>query len=164
MGREKLIMFTWLLFRWIFENTWFPRRLRPLFLRAFGAKVGKSVLIRNSVRVHRPWLLSIGNNVWIGEGVWLITAHEIKIEDHVCISQRAILSSGSHDFRSKSLELNSKPILIKSGSWVCLDAKVLAGVTIGECSLVSAGEIARKSVPDYSMLIGGQVRPIESPK
>jgi putative colanic acid biosynthesis acetyltransferase WcaF len=45
-----------------------------------------------------------------------------------------------------------------------LDAKVLPGVTIGECSVVSAGEILRKSLPDYSILVGGQVRQINPPK
>ena len=54
--------------------------------------------------------------------------------------------------------------MIKDGAWVCLDAKVLPGVTIGECSVVSAGEIVRKSLPDYSMLVGGQVRQIDPPK
>jgi len=29
---------------------------------------------------------------------------------------------------------------------------------------VSAGEIVRKSIPDYSMLVGGKIRPIDAPK
>jgi putative colanic acid biosynthesis acetyltransferase WcaF len=53
---------------------------------------------------------------------------------------------------------------IKDGAWICLDAKVLPGVTIGECSVVSSGEIALMSLPDYSMLIGGQVRQIDPPE
>ena len=54
--------------------------------------------------------------------------------------------------------------MIKDGAWVCLDAKVLPGVTIGECSVVSAGEIVRRSLPDYLMLVDGQVRQIDPPK
>jgi putative colanic acid biosynthesis acetyltransferase WcaF len=157
-------MFMWFLTRWLFEHTWFPRRLRPFFLRVFGAKIGDSVVIRNSVRIHKPWLVTIGDNCWIGEGVWFISASKITLESDVCVSQRATICSGSHDFKSKSLQLNPQPILIRSGSWICLGAQVLAGVTIGECSVVSAGEVARKSLPDYSMLIGGQVRQIDSPK
>jgi putative colanic acid biosynthesis acetyltransferase WcaF len=41
---------------------------------------------------------------------------------------------------------------------------VLPGVTIGECSVVSAGEVVRKSIPDYSMLVDGEIRPIDPPK
>jgi acetyltransferase-like isoleucine patch superfamily enzyme len=62
------------------------------------------------------------------------------------------------------LEYAHKPIEIKDGAWICLDAKVLSGVTIGECSVVSSGEVARKSVPDNSMLVGGEIRLIDPPK
>ena len=147
-----------------FKSPVTPSKLRPLLLRLFGALVGKGVLIRRGVKVHFPWNLEIGDNCWIGEEVWFINHEKIKIGSNVCISQRSIICSGGHDYRSASLEYAHKPIEIKDGAWICLDAKVLPGVTIGECSVVSAGEVARKSVPDYSMLIGGEIRPINPPK
>ena len=148
----------------IFKSAFTPSSLRPLLLKLFGASVGSGVLIRRGVRVHFPWNLEIGDNCWIGEEVWFINHEKITIGSDVCISQRSIICSGGHDYRSASLEYAHKPVTIKDGAWVCLDAKVLPGVTIGECSVVSAGEIARKSLPDYSMLVGGQVRPIDPPK
>ena len=133
-------------------------------MRSFGSGIGKEVKIRRGVKVHFPWNLEIGDNCWIGEEVWFINHEKVTIGSDVCISQRSIISSGGHDYRSASLEYAHKPVTIKDGAWVCLDAKVLPGVTIGECSVVSAGEIARKSLPDFSMLVGGQVRPIDPPK
>ena len=133
-------------------------------LRMFNAKVGKKVKLRRGIKVHFPWNLEIGDDCWIGEDVWFINHEKIRIGSNVCISQRSIICSGGHDYRSASLEYAHKPIEIKDGAWICLDAKVLPGVTIGECSVVSAGEIARKSVPDYSMLVGGEIRPIDPPK
>ena len=126
--------------------------------------MGTGVSIRRGVRVHFPWNLEIGDQCWIGEEVWFMNHEKVTIGSNVCISQRSIICSGGHDYRSSSLEYAHKPVKIKDGAWVCLDAKVLPGVTIGECSVVSAGEIARKSLPDYSMLVGGQVRPIDPPK
>ena len=73
-------------------------------------------------------------------------------------------SSGSHNYKSASLEMAHSEIKIMDGAWICLDSKVLPGVTIGECSVVSAGEIVRRSLPDYSMLIDGQIRSIDPPK
>ena len=133
-------------------------------LRMFNAKVGKKVKLRRGIKVHFPWNLEIGDDCWIGEDVWFINHEKIRIGSNVCISQRSIICSGGHDYRSASLEYAHKPIEIKDGAWICLDAKVLPGVTIGECSVVSAGEIARKSVPDYSMLVGGEIRTIDPPK
>ena len=142
-------------------NSNFARRI---LLMLMGAAVGKNVIIRNNVKIHFPWNLQIGDDCWIGEEVWFINHEKVKIGSDVCISQRSIICSSGHDYRSASLEYAHRPIEIKDGAWVCLDAKVLPGVTIGECSVVSAGEIVRKSVPDYSMLIAGEIRPIDPPK
>ncbi len=161
----KIRLGIWFLFgNLIFMSALFPSVLRPSILRTFGASVGKCTFIRRGVRVHFPWNLEIGDDCWIGEEVWFINHEKVKIGSNVCISQRSIICSGGHDYRSASLEYAHKPIEIKDGAWVCLDAKVLPGVTIGECSVVSAGEIIRKSVPDYSMLIAGEIRPIDPPK
>jgi putative colanic acid biosynthesis acetyltransferase WcaF len=147
-----------------FKSPVLPSNFRRLLLRLFGASVGSGVLIRRGVRVHFPWNLEIGDDCWIGEEVWFINHEKITIGSNVCISQRSMICSGGHDYRSASLRYAHKPVVIKDGAWVCLDAKVLPGVMIGECSVVSAGEIVRKSLPDYSMLVGGQVRPIDPPK
>ena len=135
--------------------------MRVCVLKFTGAKIGKKVLVKRGAKVHFPWNLEIGNNCWIGEETWFINHERILIGSDVCISQRSVICSGGHDYRSASLTYAHKSIEIKDGAWICLDAKVLPGVTIGECSVVSAGEVARKSLPDYSMLIGGQVRPID---
>jgi len=148
----------------VFKSALIPSIVRRLLLQAFGASMGRKVVLRRGVRVHFPWNLEIGDNCWIVEEVWLINHEKVTIGSDVCISQRSIICSGGHDYRSASLEYAHKPVTIKNGAWVCLDAKVLPGVTVGECSVVSAGEIARKSLPDYSMLVGGQVRPIDPPK
>ena len=163
MGKVRLGL--WFLVQNIFfKSPVMPSKFRPILLRIFGGSIGSGVLIRRGVKVHFPWNLEIGNDCWIGEEVWFINHEKITIGSNVCISQRSIICSGGHDYRSASLEYAHKPVVIKDGAWVCLDAKVLPGVTIGECSVVSAGEIARKSLPDYSMLVGGQVRQIEPPK
>ena len=141
-----------------------PAQVKKFVLQVFGAKIGKRVVLRNGLKIHFPWNLAIGDDCWIGEGVWFINHEKITVGSDVCISQRSIICSGGHDYRSASLEYAHKPVEIKDGAWVCLNAKVLPGVTIGECSVVSAGEIVRKSLPDYSMLVGGQVRQIEPPK
>jgi putative colanic acid biosynthesis acetyltransferase WcaF len=148
----------------IFKRSFFPSPLRSQFLRIFGALIGRRVIIRRGVKIHFPWQLEVGDDCWIGEEVWFINHEKVKIGSNVCISQRSIICSGGHDYRSASLEYAHIPIEIKDGAWVCLDAKVLPGVTIGECSVVSAGEIVRKSVPDYSMLIAGEIRPIDPPR
>lgn len=161
----KIKYFFWFFFgQKLFQSRYLPSEGRIQLLRFFRAKVGKKVLVRNGIRVHFPWNLEIGDDCWIGEEVWIINHEKVTVGSNVCISQRSIICSGGHNYRNASLAYAHKPVVIKDGAWVCLDAKVLPGVTIGECSVISAGEIARKSLPNYSMLVGGQVRQIDPPK
>ena len=160
-----LRVFSWFaISRLIFERSLCPSFLKISLLRVWGARVGTNVLIKRNIRINFPWLIEIGEKSWLGEGVWIINHAKIVIGSNVCISQRAAICSGGHDYRSISLSYSHKPILIKDGAWICLDAKVLPGVTIGLNSVVSAGEIVRQSIPDNSMLIDGQVLKIEPPK
>jgi len=162
--RSSIQLLLWVfLVQPIFHSKFSFTVLRSILLTLMGASIGKRVKIKNKVKVHFPWNLEIGDDCWIGEEVWFINHEKISIGSNVCLSQRSIICSGGHDYRSASLEYAHKPIMIKDGAWVCLDAKVLPGVTIGECTVVSAGEIVRKSLPDFSMLIDGQVRRIEPP-
>ena len=164
-GKSRVVLFLWfLIVRPFFTNIFIPIKLRPIILRFFGAKIGRNNKIKAKVQIHFPWKLQMGDNCWIGEGVTFINHDYIKLGSNVCISQRSIICSSAHDYRSKSLEYAHKPIDIKDGAWICLDAKVLPGVTIGECSVVSAGEIVMKSLPNYSILIAGKVRAIDPPK
>jgi putative colanic acid biosynthesis acetyltransferase WcaF len=162
--REKLILLAWIFTSKFLSSQFVNSRVRSSGMRIFGAQVGKNCTLKSGIKVMYPWNLEIGDDCWIGEVVWFINHEKIKIGSNVCISQRSIICSGGHDYRSASLEYAHKPIEIKDGAWVCLDAKVLPGVIIGECSVVSAGEIARKSIPDYSMLVGGEIRQIDPPK
>ena len=162
---SNLTIVAWGIFgRPLVQASVLPAFARKLILRLWGAKIGKRLVLRKRVKVHFPWNLEIGNDCWIGEEVWFINHEKITIGSNVCISQRSIICSGGHDYRSASLAYAHKPVVIKDGAWVCLDAKVLPGVTIGECSVVSAGEIVRRSLPDHLMLVGGQVRQIDPPK
>ena len=162
--REKSILLVWIFTSKVLSSKFVNSRVRSSVMRIFGAQVGKNCTLKSGIKVMYPWNLEIGDDCWIGEEVWFINHEKIRIGCNVCVSQRSIICSGGHDYRSASLEYAHKPIEIKDGAWVCLDAKVLPGVTIGECSVVSAGEVARKSVPDYSMLVGGEIRPIDPPK
>jgi len=141
-----------------FDRWWFPARLRPNLLRRFGAKVGDGCLIRHGIRVHWPWNLELGDNVWIGEGAWLHSLVEIVVENDVCISQRAAIVTGSHHHLDPQFSYDNGPIVLRSGCWVSAGAMVLRGVTVGRQSVVGAGAIAYRDLPDHTMLTCGEQR------
>src|SRR4030095_13933430 len=153
-GASRLKEAAWVVVRWIFFQTSFPwpSQLRVALLRLFGAKIGRGVVIRANVNISFPWRLTIGDHVWIGEDVGILTLARVTIESNVCISQRTYLCTGSHDFRREDFQLQVSPITVRSGSWIAACAFIAQGVEIGDDSVVSAGAVVFDSVPPNSFV------------
>lgn len=148
-GRSKLVQALWILTSTlVVERVWCPPALRVETLRIFGAKIGQRVLIRQGVRVHWPWKLAVGDDVWIGVDAWLLNLEPIEIGSDVCISQGAFLCTGSHDAKSPSFEFDNAPIRIQDGAWIAARATVLRGVSVGKGALVGATALVVNDVPD----------------
>ncbi|MER6393015.1 WcaF family extracellular polysaccharide biosynthesis acetyltransferase [Streptomyces sp. NPDC001523] len=165
-GRGLLTQALWFAVMNTVFMAWFcPARLRVALLRAFGAKIGEGVLIRHRVRVLWPWKLTVGDHAWIGEGAWLLNLEPVTIGANVCVSQEAMLCTGSHDHRAADFRYRNAPIVVEDGAWVAVRATVLAGVTIGRCAVAGAGAVVHKDLPALTLQSqDGRRRPVEEPK
>ena len=125
-----------------FRNGWFPfSSLKVFLLKLFGASVGKAVTIKPNVGIKYPWFLTIGNFVWIGEEVWIDNLAHVTIGNNVCISQGALLLSGSHNYKLPAFDLIIKKINIEEGVWVCAKAIICGGVTCYKNAIITAGTV-----------------------
>lgn len=128
--------------------------LKVLLLRLFGAKVGKGVVIKPNVNVKHPWLLEVGDHVWIGENVWIDNLALTTIGNHVSISQGAMLLTGSHDYKRPTFDLIVKGINLEDGVWIGAKSVVCPGVTCFSHSILTVGSVATKDLEAYSIYQG----------
>lgn len=54
----------------------------------------------------------------------------------------------------------AKSVLVKEGSWIGANSVILPGVTIGRNSVVGAGSIVTKDVPDFTLVAGNPAKMI----
>ena len=131
-----------------------PSRFKCSILRLFGARIGKGVVIKPQVKIHFPWKLTVGDFAWIGEDVFILNFEPVTIGSHCCISQRAFLCGGGHDYHQPDMPYRNGPITVEDGAWVGAQVFVANGVTIGTEAVITAGSVVTKNQPP-KMVCGG---------
>ncbi|MGG0452844.1 acyltransferase [Priestia megaterium] len=108
--------------------------------------------------------MRIGDNCSIQPGVIFDYSHcwLIRIGDNVTIAPEAYLLA--HDASTKLLNDYTKisSISIKDNVFIGARALIMPGVTIGENSIVAAGSIVTKSIPENSVVAGNPARIIST--
>ena len=143
---------------------WSPRPLwgwRRWLLRLFGAYIGGDVHIYPTVRIKIPWNLTVGSQSAIGDRVILYALGPITLGDRVTISQGAHLCAGTHDWRLPGMPLLKPPISVADDAWICADAFIGPGVTVGQGAIIGARAVAMKDVAAGTTVVGNPARPLE---
>ena len=138
---------------WYFVNalivraSWNPfMGIKVALLRAFGAKIGKGLVIKNNVIIKSPWYLTIGDDCGLGEGCWIDNLDRVTIGSNVCISQGAMLLTGNHDYTHPTMPYRNAPISIEDGAWIGAQTTVCPGVTVHRNAILTVGSVATKDM------------------
>ncbi len=140
---------------------------------SFGDNVtiGKFALIRptNQYGGNIGEGLKVGNNSNIGPFCYIGCSGWIEIGHNVMMSPRVSLFAENHNYSDSNVPMKDqgvqrKPIIIEDDCWIASQSIILAGVTIGEGSVVAAGSVVTKDVPAYSMVAGNPAKVIKSRK
>ena len=116
-----------------------------------------------------PFTCDYGCNVKVGDntvinhsGVFLDT-NEINIGKHALIGPKSGLYGAIHPFdveaRNEGIE-KAKTINIDDGAWLGGKVTVVPGVSIGKHSVIGAGSVVTKDIPDDVVAVGNPCRVI----
>lgn len=115
--------------------------------------IGEGSKIMPPLQVNLANQIHIGNRVSIMYNLLCMSAGGITIEDDVMIAANTSLITNNHDYEERKI-ITCKPIHIKRNAWIGANSTILPGVTIGENSVVAAGAVVNKDVPD-NVVVGG---------
>lgn len=117
--------------------------------------IGKGAIIQKGVKLKNK--SHIGNNSELRSGT--------IIESNNLMGPECKFYTSNHKYDKKKLRVEGmtkiSPILIKSDSWIGARCIILSGVTVGKGSIVGAGSVVTKDVPDYHLAAGNPAKIIK---
>lgn len=141
-----------------------PRPLhswRAALLRLFGAKLGVGCHVYSRARVWAPWNLVMDDYAGMADDVNCYSIATVTLGKKVVISQGAHLCTGTHDYESPSFQLYARPIIVGDNAWVCAEAFVGPGVTVGEGAVIGARSVVTKDMPPWMVCAGQPCKPLK---
>lgn len=139
-------------------------RWKVLLLRLFGARVAWTANVYSSARVFKPWLLEMKDHACLASGVDCYNASPIVVGVNATVSQRAFLCTAGHDITDPHHPQTEAPIIIEDRAWVCAEAFVGQGVTIGEGAVVCPRAVVVKNVEPWTVVGGNPAKFIKMRK
>ncbi len=140
------------------------RRWKILLLRMFGARVAWTANVYSSATVFKPWLLEMDDYACLASGVDCYNAAPVRLGVNAIVSQRAFLCTAGHDIADPRHHQTEAPIVIEDRAWVCAEAYVGQGVTVGEGAVVCPRGVAVKNVEPWTVVGGNPAKYIKMRK
>jgi acetyltransferase-like isoleucine patch superfamily enzyme len=127
---------------------------------------GDSVFIGSQAMIQGRFdgTCRIGSHVWIGPQAYF-DARSLVLEDYVGWGPGAKVLGSVHtglpvEEPITTTDLSIKPVTVGFGADIGMNASILPGVHIGAHSIVGAGAVVTRDVPDYAIVAGVPARVI----
>jgi acetyltransferase-like isoleucine patch superfamily enzyme len=174
----------------------FHKYLYPFLFCSYGKNIrygehGSFLCIPNSVKFRTIRKISIGNDVRIGNGVFIHSHHngggiiihdrvrinecshieaysKVIIEQSVLIAPYVLISSSNHCSSNPSIPISEQgsiatgDIVIERGAWLGKNCIVLGGVTVGYHSIVGSNAVLTKTINSRVVAVGNPAKTIKA--
>ncbi len=139
------------------------RSLRTAVGHMIFCKCGKGVLLEKGATLASS--IEIGDNSGIGQQC--VLANKVIIGNNVMMAREVIIGLGEHHYSSIDKPMNEQgakayvPVIIEDDVWIGARAIILSGVHVHKGSIIGAGAVVTKDVPEYAIVGGVPARIIK---
>lgn len=135
-------------------------KIKKILLQSRGAKVGKRFICYQGVWIDTPRNIQIGDDVDLSKDVTITTGGGVAIGNRVLIGYGSKILSTNHRIPENINDPirfsghENKAVHIEEDVWIGANVVILPGVKIKKGSVIAAGAVVTKEVPEYSIIAG----------
>ena len=135
-----------------------------------GISIGDGVVIgRHTSLSCKGGSIEIGDHANISGNCMLISESTLSIGSNVLVAGMTyIIAGGNHGTDRTDIPIIRQPVFSRGGvtiednAWIGANVTILDGVRIGRDSIIGAGSVVTRSIPEYSIAVGVPARVIKS--
>lgn len=135
---------------------------REEMLKKMFAEIGENCYIEPPL--HANWggkHVHLGKNVYANFNLTLVDDTHIYIGDGTMLGPNVVIATAGHpilpELRVKQYQYNI-PVKIGKNCWLGAGVLVMPGVTIGDNSVIGAGSVVTKDIPENVVAVGNPCR------
>lgn len=138
----------------------------PELLRSILGKTGARLELEPPFYCDYGWNIEVGDDFYANTGLTILDVGKVTIGEHVFIGPNVSIYTAGHPIHPQSRDSGYEygiPITIGDHVWIGGSAVILPGVTIGKSTVIGAGSVVTKDIPENVVAVGnpcGVVREI----
>lgn len=138
-------------------------KIRANSIKGFIDSCGNEVNVQRRAIVARR--ISIGDHSGIGERC--VIQGNVIIGCHVMMGPEVLIYTQNHSFSRIDIPMDKQgfaeeeQVIIEDDVWIGARVIILPGVKIGRGSVIGAGSVVSKSIPEYSVVVGNPAKVVK---
>jgi maltose O-acetyltransferase len=149
-------------------GTAISKKTLAFFSRKLLDNTGRNITINPKCHISKGRGISLGNDSGLGYGCFIQSP--VRIGDCVMMGPEVLILTGSHNHSRTDIPMVyqgddiKKEVVINDDVWIGARVTILPGITIGKGSIIAAGSVVTKDIPQYSIVGGVPAKLIKSRK
>jgi acetyltransferase-like isoleucine patch superfamily enzyme len=136
-----------------FRRAWYRRVVGISFGEHAGVHLGCYVWFYSPGQVRRDGV-SIGAYSRINRNCCLDVRGGLVIGENVSVSPDVTILTAAHGVTDPEFRVVGKPVVIEDHVWIGARAMILGGTSLGRGSVVAAGAVVTRDVPELAIVAG----------